>query len=228
MHSPRRSLTRWTLDVDSRSLASPRHTMASSRPTISSTSRCPRRERRQRLQYRPMDRSCTRASTGSRGRRDRGRGPARRVLGRRHSRRRIASLGGRAVGSARASVDDDRGDHLSSLAARTARRARRPREPRARASATSRVVDGIPVTTVERTIFDLAAVCSRFTVDLAIDNALRRDLTTVDELVADAASCRQARAARARGCSAGCSQTVTPSYMPDRERTGADAAPRPP
>ncbi|MEX1006307.1 MAG: hypothetical protein WD271_00500 [Acidimicrobiia bacterium] len=45
-------------------------------------------------------------------------------------------------------------------------------------------VDGIPVTTVERTIFDLAGVCSRFTVDLAIDSALRRDLTDFDKLCA--------------------------------------------
>ena len=45
-------------------------------------------------------------------------------------------------------------------------------------------VDGIPVTTVERTIFDLAAVRSRFTVDLAIDTALRQELTTLDELYA--------------------------------------------
>jgi very-short-patch-repair endonuclease len=44
------------------------------------------------------------------------------------------------------------------------------------------VLDGIPVTTIERTIFDLAAVCSRFTVELAIDNALRRELTTLDQL----------------------------------------------
>jgi len=44
------------------------------------------------------------------------------------------------------------------------------------------VVDGIPVTTIERTIFDLASVCSPFTVELAIDNALRRDLTTLDKL----------------------------------------------
>ena len=75
----------------------------------------------------------------------------------------------------------DRGDHVSSLAARTARWPRsctRPRLERAR----HHVVDGIPVTTVERTIFDLAAVCSRFTVDLAIDSALRQKLTTVDEL----------------------------------------------
>jgi len=43
-------------------------------------------------------------------------------------------------------------------------------------------VDRIPVTTVERTIFDLASVCSAFTVELAIDNALRRDLTTLDKL----------------------------------------------
>ena len=46
------------------------------------------------------------------------------------------------------------------------------------------VVDGIPVTTVERTIFDIAAVCGRLTVDLAIDNALRRNLATFDSLVA--------------------------------------------
>jgi hypothetical protein len=46
------------------------------------------------------------------------------------------------------------------------------------------VVDGIPVTTVERTILDLCAVCRPFTIDLAIDNALRRDLTTVDALLA--------------------------------------------
>lgn len=46
------------------------------------------------------------------------------------------------------------------------------------------LVAGIPVTTVERTIFDLAAICSRFTVDLAIDTALRRKLTTVDTLCA--------------------------------------------
>ncbi len=46
------------------------------------------------------------------------------------------------------------------------------------------VVDGIPVTTVPRTIFDLCTVCSPFTVDLAIDSALRRDLTTVDDLLA--------------------------------------------
>jgi hypothetical protein len=46
------------------------------------------------------------------------------------------------------------------------------------------LVDGIPVTTVERTIFDLAAVSSRFTVDLAIDNALRRNLATFESLVA--------------------------------------------
>jgi hypothetical protein len=44
------------------------------------------------------------------------------------------------------------------------------------------VVDNIPMTTVERTIFDLAAVCSPFTIELAIDNALRRELTTLDKL----------------------------------------------
>ena len=46
------------------------------------------------------------------------------------------------------------------------------------------LVDAIPVTTIERTILDLAAVCGSFTVDLAIDNALRRQLTNVDKLFA--------------------------------------------
>jgi very-short-patch-repair endonuclease len=43
-------------------------------------------------------------------------------------------------------------------------------------------VDGIPVTTPERTIFDLCAVVGPTTVDLAIDNALRRELTTIPAL----------------------------------------------
>ncbi len=41
------------------------------------------------------------------------------------------------------------------------------------------LVDTIPVTTIERTLFDLCAVARSTTVDLAIDNALRRDLTDV-------------------------------------------------
>src|SRR5262245_57224957 len=45
------------------------------------------------------------------------------------------------------------------------------------------VVDNIPVTTIERTIFDLCATTSMFTVDLAIDSALRRGATSVDELL---------------------------------------------
>ena len=44
------------------------------------------------------------------------------------------------------------------------------------------VIDKIPTTTVERTIFDLASVCTSFTVELAIDNALRRELTSLDKL----------------------------------------------
>jgi predicted transcriptional regulator of viral defense system len=46
------------------------------------------------------------------------------------------------------------------------------------------VVRSIPVTTVERTLFDLAAVCGARTVDLAIDNAMRRDLTDFEGLLA--------------------------------------------
>jgi predicted transcriptional regulator of viral defense system len=40
----------------------------------------------------------------------------------------------------------------------------------------------IPVTTVARTLFDLTTVRSPTTVDLALDNALRRDLTSLSEL----------------------------------------------
>jgi len=40
------------------------------------------------------------------------------------------------------------------------------------------MVDGIPVTTPERTLLDLGAVQRRLVVEMALDNALRRDLTT--------------------------------------------------
>ena len=43
-------------------------------------------------------------------------------------------------------------------------------------------VDGIPVTTVARTLLDLASVRAPTVVDLALDNALRRSLTTIEEL----------------------------------------------
>ena len=140
---------------------------------------------------------------------------ARGVLGRRHACRGVASISGGALGAAWTA-------HGRSLEI-TCPRWRRAQHDglvvhestSARASATSRVVDSIPVTTVERTIFDLAAVCSRFTVDLAIDNALRRELTTVDESVRDAPTCRRARTRRARELLARtCSQIAMPSYTP--------------
>jgi predicted transcriptional regulator of viral defense system len=43
-------------------------------------------------------------------------------------------------------------------------------------------VDGIPVTTVNRTLLDLGAVCAPATVERALENALRRDLTTLKSL----------------------------------------------
>jgi predicted transcriptional regulator of viral defense system/very-short-patch-repair endonuclease len=57
-------------------------------------------------------------------------------------------------------------------------------ETTALSSRDTTIVDGIPVTTVARTIFDLGAVSRRFTVDQAIDTALRNELTTLDELYA--------------------------------------------
>jgi len=41
-------------------------------------------------------------------------------------------------------------------------------------------VDGIPVTTVERTLLDCAAILPRLTLAKALDSAIRKDLTTVD------------------------------------------------
>jgi very-short-patch-repair endonuclease len=46
------------------------------------------------------------------------------------------------------------------------------------------LVDGIPCTTVERTLFDLAAAARPRLLDLAIDAALRKDLTTISALAA--------------------------------------------
>src|SRR5262245_2506911 len=44
------------------------------------------------------------------------------------------------------------------------------------------IVDGIPVTTIERTLLDLGAVCSPLVVERAVEAALRDDLTTFDAL----------------------------------------------
>jgi len=46
------------------------------------------------------------------------------------------------------------------------------------------IVDGIPVTTVERTILDLGAVCSPLVVERALEDALRRELTTFEAVYA--------------------------------------------
>jgi hypothetical protein len=46
------------------------------------------------------------------------------------------------------------------------------------------VVDAIPVTTIERTLLDLGAVRSPNTVEMAVEAALRRELTTIDALEA--------------------------------------------
>jgi hypothetical protein len=43
-------------------------------------------------------------------------------------------------------------------------------------------VNGIPVSSAPRTLLALGAVCGRLTVEMAIDNALRRDLVTLGDL----------------------------------------------
>ena len=64
-------------------------------------------------------------------------------------------------------------------------------ESKALTSADATVVDAIPVTSVERTIFDLCAVYRSRTIDLAIDSAIRRQLTTVQQLEATLARLAQ-------------------------------------
>ncbi len=44
------------------------------------------------------------------------------------------------------------------------------------------VIDAVPVTTVERTLLDLGAVCHPLTVERAVETALRRELTTLPDL----------------------------------------------
>jgi hypothetical protein len=46
------------------------------------------------------------------------------------------------------------------------------------------LIDGIPTTSVPRTLFDLSSVVRSSVVDLAVENALRRDLISKDELEA--------------------------------------------
>jgi very-short-patch-repair endonuclease len=55
-------------------------------------------------------------------------------------------------------------------------------ETRALAAADVTIVDGIPVTTVARTLFDLGACYGIGMVELALDRALSRGLVTLDEL----------------------------------------------
>jgi len=53
-------------------------------------------------------------------------------------------------------------------------------------------IDAIPVTTIERTLLDLASVRGARVLENAVDDALRRNLTTLEEL--------RAHLARAQGC----------------------------
>jgi len=80
-----------------------------------------------------------------------------------------------------------------------------------------KVVDSIPVTTVERTLLDLGAVRSFETVERAVEEALRRELTTLDDL--DASLRRLARKGR-RG--AGVLRRILEARTPNRELTAND------
>ena len=78
--------------------------------------------------------------------------------------------------------------HLQELLSRRWRRAHWPslvvHETLALGPEDVTVVDGIPITTVERTLLDLGAVRSPSTVERAVEAALRREMTTIDDLVA--------------------------------------------
>ena len=80
-----------------------------------------------------------------------------------------------------------------------------------------KVVDSIPITTVERTLLDLGAVRGFETVERAVEEALRRELTTLDDL--DATLRRLARKGR-RG--AGVLRRILETRTPHRALTGND------
>ena len=70
----------------------------------------------------------------------------------------------------------------------------RVHETKALTDADVTVVNGIPVTSIERTLLDLGAVRGFLTVELALENALRRRLTTLEAL--DQTLARLARSGR--------------------------------
>ena len=101
------------------------------------------------------------------------------------------------------------------------RRARWPslvvHESRALSSLDVTVVDAIPVTTVERTLLDLGAVRSQQTVERAVEAALRRELTTIDDLVATLR-----RLGRKGRNGAGVLRSILDVRAPDRSVTESD------
>jgi predicted transcriptional regulator of viral defense system len=98
--------------------------------------------------------------------------------------------GGRAVASHRSAaalwdLPGARRDHLEITCPRWRRSHESGllvHETTALSSADVHERDRIPATTVERTLFDLAGVVRPTTLDLAMDNALRRELTDLDAL----------------------------------------------
>jgi predicted transcriptional regulator of viral defense system len=79
------------------------------------------------------------------------------------------------------------------------------------------IVDGIPCTSVERTIFDLGAVCSRNVVERALEAALREGLTSIDALQQTLT-----RLARRGRNGAGHLRSILDEYEADRKLTDTD------
>ncbi len=93
-----------------------------------------------------------------------------------------------ALGAPRTSTITDR-DHVSTLGTRLGRQGSLVHESRELAEVEDSVSTAIPVTTVEPARSSTSPPASaRDPLDLAIDNALRRNLTTLDELHRDAES----------------------------------------
>ena len=76
------------------------------------------------------------------------------------------------------------------------------------------VVDGIPVTTIERTLLDLGAVRHPLTVERAVETALRKELTTLPDLRATLR-----RLGRKGRNGAGVLRTILDDRDPDRRLT---------
>jgi predicted transcriptional regulator of viral defense system len=79
------------------------------------------------------------------------------------------------------------------------------------------VIDGIPVTTPERTLLDLGAVCHESVVEMALDAAEKRELVTLDSVRATVA-----RLGRSGRNGVGTLRRLLDAHSPDRKPTDSE------